>query len=104
MSNKVLNNLIFSRMQQAMRKVKRHRKSKRQAKSTCKSKTRRAKRRTMKGGDYGTSVIYSKVDNIPILNKNSKDLSVSIPGFGTVGMEAYQEYMEDRDRRGSAQM
>ena len=69
-----------------------------------KVKTRRAKRRAMKGGDYGTSVIKREVELIPTLAEDSKALSVSIPGFGTVDMKEYHEYMEDLDRRGPRQM
>jgi len=41
---------------------------------------------------------------MPILQEDSKDLSVSIPGVGTVGMKAYRQYMQDLDTRGSSQM
>jgi hypothetical protein len=137
MSNKVLNNLIFSRMQKRKAMTKRKAMMKAMRKTITKSaqkaesmgkaiikltrkavtkltrkvkrrvkhvKTRRAKRRAMKGGDYGTSVIKRKVELIPTLAEDSKDLSVSVPGFGTISMEEYHEYMEDLDRRGSAQM
>jgi hypothetical protein len=67
-------------------------------------KTRRAKCRAMKGGDYGKSIIEKDVELIPTLAEDSKDLSVSVPGFGTISMEEYHEYMEDLDRNGSAQM
>jgi hypothetical protein len=66
-----------------------------------KVKTRRAKR--LRGGDYKESVV-EELELIPILPENSEDLSVSIPGFGTVGMKAYRQYMQDLDTRGSAQM
>jgi hypothetical protein len=69
-----------------------------------KVKTRRAKRRTMKGGDYETSIVNDEVELVPILKEDSKDLSVSVPGFGTIGMKAYRQYMQDLDTRGSAQM
>ena len=64
-------------------------------------KTRRAKR--LRGGDYKESVV-DELELIPILPENSEELSVSIPGFGTVGMKAYRQYMQDLDTRGSAQM
>ena len=92
---------IMKSMRNAMRKVKSV------TKSVTKSKrkvTRRAKRRTMKGGNYETSITSKAVELIPTLKEDSKDLSVSVPGFGTISMEEYHEYMEDLDRNGSAQM
>jgi hypothetical protein len=121
MSNKVLNNLIFSRMQKrkamtksmrqattksmrkVTRKVKRQGMTKSKRKVARKVKTRRAKRRTMKGGDYKKSVV-DQLELIPVLPEKSKDLSVSIPGFGTVDMKAYRQYMQDLDTRGPSQM
>ena len=58
----------------------------------------------MRGGNYETSVIERKLELMPILPEDSKDLSVSVPGFGTIGMKAYRKYMEDLDRNGSSQM
>jgi hypothetical protein len=58
----------------------------------------------MKGGDYETSIVDDELELMPILKEDSKDLSVSVPGFGTVGMKAYRQYMQDLDTRGSAQM
>jgi len=58
----------------------------------------------MRGGNYETSVIKGKLELMPILQEDSKDLSVSIPGVGTVGMKAYRQYMQDLDTRGSSQM
>ena len=112
---------IMKSMRNAMRKVKSVTKSvtkslrKVVTKSVTKSKrkvltkskrkvTRRAKRRTMKGGNYETSITSKAVELIPTLKEDSKDLSVSVPGFGTISMEEYHEYMEDLDRNGSAQM
>ena len=92
---------IMKSMRNAMRKVKSV------TKSVTKSKrkvTRRAKRRTMKGGNYETSITSKAVELIPTLKEDSKDLSVSVPGFGTISMEEYQQYMEDRDRNGVRQM
>ena len=92
-----------------MRKVKSVTKSLRKVvtkskrKVTRKVKTRRTKRHVMRGGDYKISIV-DEVDLVPIMNKKSKDLSVSVPGFGTISMEEYHEYMEDLDRNGSAQM
>jgi hypothetical protein len=57
----------------------------------------------MKGGNYEKSVV-DELELIPILPEKSEDLSVSVPGFGTVGMKAYRQYMQDLDTRGSAQM
>ena len=91
---------IMKSMRNAMRKVKSV------TKSVTKSKrkvTRRTKRHVMRGGDYKISIV-DEVDLVPIMNKKSKDLSVSVPGFGTISMEEYHEYMEDLDRHGSAQM
>ena len=81
------------------RNTKRNTKSKRQAKRHTKSK-----RCAMKGGDYETSIVDGELELVPILADDSKDLSVSVPGFGTVGMKAYRQYMQDLDTRGSAQM
>lgn len=66
--------------------------------------TRRAKRHAMKGGDYETSITSKAVELIPTLKEDSKDLSVSVPGFGTISMKEYRQYMQDLDTRGSAQM
>ena len=79
-------------MTKSMRKVTR--------KVARKVKTRR---RTMKGGDYKKSVV-DQLELIPVLPEKSKDLSVSIPGFGTVDMKAYRQYMQDLDTRGPSQM
>ena len=96
-----------------MRKVKRHAKSKRHTKRNTKRNTkskRQAKRHTqskrcaMKGGDYETSIVDGELELVPILAEDSPELSVSVPGFGTVGMKAYRQYMQDLDTRGSAQM
>ena len=98
---KAMRKSIMKSMRNAMRKVKSV------TKSVTKSKrkvTRRAKRRTMKGGNYETSITSKAVELIPTLKEDSKDLSVSVPGFGTISMEEYHEYMEDLDRNGSAQM
>ena len=134
MSNKVLNNLIFSRMRKAkskrkgmsksmrntmrntMRKVKSLTKSltKSVRKVVTKSKrkvarkvtqkvTRRAKRHTMRGGDFKEHVVDT-LERIPILPENSEDLSVSVPGFGTISMKEYRQYMQDLDTRGTRQM
>jgi len=106
MSNKVLNNLIFSRMRKrkAMTKSKRQGMTKSMRKVTRKV-ARKVKtcRRTMKGGDYKKSVV-DQLELIPVLPEKSKDLSVSIPGFGTVDMKAYRQYMQDLDTRGPSQM
>jgi len=97
-------------MRKAMRKEMRNvtRKAMRNVKSVRKVmrkvKTRRAKHRTMKGGDYEKSIVDDELELVPILADDSKDLSVSVPGFGTVGMKAYRQYMQDLDTRGSAQM
>ena len=87
-----------------MRKVKSVTKSltKSLTKSKRKVKTRRAKR--LRGGDYETSIVDAELELVPILADDSKDLSVSVPGFGTVGMKEYRQYMQDLDSRGSAQM
>ena len=71
-------------------------------KSKRKVKTRRAKR--LRGGEYETSMVDAELELVPILADDSKDLSVSVPGFGTVGMKEYRQYMQDLDSRGSAQM
>ena len=73
-------------------------------KSKRKVKTRRAKRHAMKGGDYETSIVDDELELVPILADDSKDLSVSVPGFGTVGMKEYRQYMQDLDTRGPRQM
>ena len=70
-------------------------------KSKRKVKTRRAKR--LRGGDYEKSV-DDELELIPILPEKSEELSVSVPGFGTVGMKEYRQYMQDLDTRGSRQM
>ena len=66
-------------------------------------KTRRAKRRVMKGGDYKEHVVDT-LELTPILAEDSPELSVSVPGFGTIGMKAYRQYMKDLDTRGPRQM
>ena len=107
---KAMTKSIMKSMRNAMRKVKSVTKSvtksvrKVTRKVARKVKTRRAKRRTMKGGNYETSITSKAVELIPTLKEDSKDLSVSVPGFGTISMEEYHEYMEDLDRNGSAQM
>jgi hypothetical protein len=58
----------------------------------------------MRGGDYETSITPNEVELIPTLDEDSKDLSVSVPGFGTISMKEYHQYMEDLDRRGPRQM
>jgi hypothetical protein len=58
----------------------------------------------MKGGDYETSIVDGELELVPILAEDNPELSVSVPGFGTVGMKAYRQYMQDLDTRGSAQM
>jgi hypothetical protein len=58
----------------------------------------------MKGGDYETSIVDAELELVPILADDSKDLSVSVPGFGTIGMKAYRQYMQDLDTRGPRQM
>ena len=57
----------------------------------------------MKGGDYEKSV-DDELELIPILPEKSEELSVSVPGFGTIGMKEYRQYMQDLDTRGSRQM
>jgi len=69
-----------------------------------KVKTRRSKRHAMKGGDYETSIVRNKLELVPILADESPELSVSVPGFGTIGMKAYRQYMQDLDTRGPRQM
>ena len=95
-------------MRNTMRKAKSLTKSVRKVmrkvtrKVARKVKTCRAKR--LRGGDYETSIVDDELELVPILADDSKDLSVSVPGFGTVGMKAYRQYMQDLDTRGSAQM
>jgi hypothetical protein len=62
------------------------------------------RRHRTKGGDYEKSVTSSTYDTVPILNEDSDDLSVTVPGFGVMGMKEFKRYMEDRDRNGSSQM
>jgi hypothetical protein len=99
---KAMRNVTRKAMRNVTRKAMRNVKSVR--KVMRKVKTRRAKHRTMKGGDYETSIVDDELELVPILADDSKDLSVSVPGFGTVGMKAYRQYMQDLDTRGSAQM
>lgn len=103
---------LMKSMRNAMRKVKSVTKSltksltksKRKVtrKVTRKVKTRRSKR--LRGGDYETSIVDDELELVPILADDSKDLSVSVPGFGTISMKEYRQYMQDLDTRGSAQM
>lgn len=103
---KRMSKMVSKTVSTLMTKSKRHTKSKRMSKRHTKSKrkSKRHTRRAMRGGDYETSITSDEVELIPTLKEDSKDLSVSIPGFGTVGMKAYHQYMEDLDRRGPRQM
>jgi hypothetical protein len=86
---KVLMKLTRKAVTKLTRKVKR------------KVKTRRAKR--LRGGDYKEHVVDT-LELTPILAEDSPELSVSVPGFGTIGMKAYRQYMKDLDTRGPRQM
>ena len=104
--------LFFSRMRRTKkRSFCRNKRSHRTRRNKRSHHTRRNKRshhnkrrHHIKGGDYGKSVTSSTYDSVPILNEDSDDLSVTIPGFGVMGMKEFKRYMEDRDRNGSSQM
>jgi hypothetical protein len=107
---KSMRKAITKSMRNAMRTVKSLTKSATKSvrkvtrKVARKVKTRRSKRHAMKGGDYETSIVRNKLELVPILADESPELSVSVPGFGTIGMKAYRQYMQDLDTRGPRQM
>ena len=100
---------VSKRVSKMMSKMISKRVSKRVSKTKSKRHTKRhtkhhMKRKAMRGGDYETSIVDDELELVPILKEDSKDLSVSVPGFGTIDMKAYRQYMEDLDRRGPRQM
>ena len=101
--------LFFSRMRRTKKRSfcrnKRSHRTRRNKRSHHNKRRHHSMRRhRTKGGDYGKSVTSSTYDTVPILNEDSDDLSVTVPGFGVMGMKEFKRYMEDRDRNGSSQM
>ena len=38
--------------------------------------------------------------DIPVLDEDSDELTVTVPGFGVMSLRAFKQYQEDRDRNG----
>jgi len=82
--------------------MKRRGKTKKQrTKQKRKLRTRRNKVKSCKvrGGDYIDPIVDTYLDT-PVLDEKSEKLSVTIPGFGIMGLKAFKQYEEDRDRNG----
>ena len=72
-----------------------------QKRKTNKRKKRKQRRKTYRrhGGDY-TMAIKDTFMDIPVLDEDSDELTVTVPGFGVMSLRAFKQYQEDRDRNG----
>jgi len=74
------------------------RKTLRRQKKVHKKRTQRTKKtaRRLKGGNYAKDVTIKEVDGIPV----TKNAIVTVPGRGTMSVQAFRQLKEDLDRNG----